>query len=314
MKILIYHHNDNDGYLAGAVADYFLSKNMYNEIKFRVGHYDDSHDEEAIKWADEVYVLDYTLPVPLMDKYMDKIIWIDHHRTAIENMEGVELQRGKTFKGMREIGKSGCLLAWLWFKPDGKLPRVVELVDDRDVWKWEFGEDTAAFHEASRMFMLYYGSWQELLESDEMTENMVKKGASLLEYIRHVVDTYNESLSWEGMFEDIPVVFLNGSGIISGELHKRLRETHTSAACAVVFSLTRDKVRVGMYRNDLPEFKNVSLGRIATKYGGGGHDGAAGFYTDLDLWGQILKESNSASGYRRQADGVRNSTNPRSMS
>ena len=246
---------------------------------------------------------------------MDKIIWIDHHRTAIDNMAEVEQRRKKTFAGSRAIGQSGALLTWKYFwGEDAQVPRVVQLVDDRDVWKWELGEDTAAFHEASRMFMKDYETWKNLILKDHATNDLVNKGHGYLHFIRHVVDTYNDSLAWEGMFEGLPVAFLNGSSIISGELHKRLREVHPNTVAAVVFSVTQDKVRVGLYRNDDHPRKDFSLGKIATKYGGGGHDGAAGFYTDFEEWGKIIKESINAPGYQREPGGYRNSTNPRRMS
>jgi uncharacterized protein len=297
MKILIYHHCDNDGYLAAAIADKALVK-LYSEgiIAYRVGKYDGVHDEEALKWADIVYVLDYTLPAALMDHYFDKIIWIDHHKTAIESMEKIEQHRGK-FKGVREIGRSGALLTWFHFYGSKEVPLVLALVDDRDVWKWAFGEDTAAFHEASRMFMKDYNKWQVLLNDDVYTTGYVAKAKDMLDYIRHVIDEYNSSYSWEGMFEGHRVVFLNGTGSLSGELHKRLREDHPDAEFAVVFMVRHDKVTVGMYRQD--NISKLSLGKIAINYGGGGHDGAAGFYTDHDEWMKVIKESKYAPGYRR---------------
>lgn len=301
-------------YLSASIADDAI-RNDYNEVIHRVGVYDDWHDEEALDWADKVYVLDYSLPIPMMEKYIDKIVWIDHHRTAMDNLALIEKRRGKEFVGLRAIGKSGALLTWIYFYGDADpAPLVVQLVDDRDVWKWELGEDTAAFHEASRMFMKDYATWKSLLRDDSAVNNLVTKGHGYLHFIRHVVDTYNESLAWDGMFEELPVTFLNGSGMISGELHKRLRESHPNTVAAVVFSVTQDKVRVGMYRNDDNPQRNFSLGKIATKYGGGGHDGAAGFHTDFEEWGKIIKESVSASGYRRQTGSNGNSTNPRRMS
>jgi len=294
-KILIYHHCDNDGYLAAAIAELAI-KQPYHVIEFRVGKYDDHHDVEALKWADLVYVLDYALPMAMMDTYFDKIIWIDHHKTAIEGMAKIEENRGK-FKGIREIGKSGALLTWFYFCGNKEVPLALALVDDRDVWKWAFGEDTAAFHEASRMFMKDYNKWQVLLNDDVYTTGYVAKAKDMLDYIRHVIDEYNSSYSWEGMFEGHRVVFLNGTGSLSGELHKRLREDHPDAEFAVVFMVRHDKVTVGMYRQD--NISKLSLGKIAINYGGGGHDGAAGFYTDHDEWMKVIKESKYAPGYRR---------------
>jgi uncharacterized protein len=300
-KILIYHHNDNDGYLSAAIADLSLKDRRYAEVQFRVGNYDGVEDEEAVKWADTVYILDYRLPIGMMDGYFDKIIWIDHHKTAMEELSKIESSRGKPFMGIREVGKAGCLLCWEYFFGNtGQIPEVLKFVNDRDVWNWEYGEDTAVFHEATRMFMKDYKRWQDLLQDDTYTKGYLAKARPMLDYIRHVIDEYNSSYSWEGMFEGHRVVFLNGTGTLSGELHKRLREDHPDTLFAVVFMVREDKITVGMYRRDGVNYP--SLGKIATRWGGGGHDGAAGFFTDHEEWIKVIKESRYGSGYRRQND------------
>lgn len=332
MKYLIYHHSDNDGYLAGAIASLFLSQKPFSTIWYKVGNYDTERDEANIKEleeADVIYVLDYSLPVHLMDKFFDKIVWIDHHRTSMDNLASLEKSHNKPFKGVREIGKSGCLLTWNYFMQSewgslieskthswrdnqNKIPWVVKVVDDRDIWKWEYGEATAAFHEISRMFMPYYDEWQSLLLDDQKTDERIQSGYSFLNYIRGIVDVYNDSFSWQGYFEGHPVVFLNGSGIISGELHKRLRESNPGMAFAITFMVRDSKVTVGLYRTE--GITHVSLGKIAHNYGGGGHDGAAGFHTNHDEWTKIIKESKYEPGYRRKSGPTGKLTNPRSMS
>lgn len=282
-------------YLSAAIADLFLRNYGEGEIKYVVGDYDGTHPDWLLDWADTIFLLDYSLPNHMMDKYFDKLTWIDHHETAITRAEIVEMQKGKKFWGVREIGKSGCLLTWDWFidsdyganLPWTAVPLVVTLVNDRDIWAWKLGEDTAAFHEASRMFMNDLSMWQSLLKTDQATQEYIKHGHMLLGYIRDVVDTYNQEFGWEGTFEGHPVVFLNGSGVISGELHKRLRDTHPRAKFAVVFVWKGvDKVYVGLYRTDGVE--DIHLGEIATKYGGGGRAGAAGFHINPTKWHRIM--------------------------
>jgi uncharacterized protein len=308
-KILIYHHSDNDGYLAGTIANLFLSQVSYHEIKFTVGKYDNNEDLKALDWADTIYLLDYSLPMELMRRYVNKLIWIDHHKSAIDNVTvTVEIHTKEPIAGLREIGKSGSLLAWEYFCVSElaekiswaikKVPLVVQLVNDRDIWAWEFGEDTAAFHESTRKFMISYTTWEKLLENDRATKKEVQEGYKLLGFVRDIVDTYNESFAWEGMFEGYPAIFLNGSALVSGELHKRLREAHPFVSLAVIFMVKYDKVTFGIYRNN--GLKNLDLGRIAMKYGGGGHEGAAGFYTDYKEFIKILKESGSERGYIRK--------------
>ena len=292
-KILIYHHGDQDGYLAAAIAHYFLTKeSKENEIRLTVGNYGGNVDFEGLQWADEVFILDYSLHPKIMEKFAEKIIWIDHHKTAIAEIGIIELALDYKFPGKREIGKSGCLLTWEYFSNE-KPPLVVELVNDRDIWKWEFGDSTAAFHEASRMFMTNINEWKTCFihgwDSDAYTTRLEEEGQDLLNYIRKIVDDYNKELAWEGMFEGHKAVFLNGHVIISGELHKRLRQDHPEAEFAIVFSFKKEVVRVGLYRQD--GLTAPDLGVMAQKYGGGGHEAAAGFHIEYAKWIKILEQS-----------------------
>jgi oligoribonuclease NrnB/cAMP/cGMP phosphodiesterase (DHH superfamily) len=303
LNILIYHHYDQDGYLAASVANLFLNNHPYNRIVFRVGKHDDKHDEEAMAEADAIYVLDYVFPKELMQKYYDRIVWIDHHQSSMTEIKvKVEIHHSEPIKGLRRIGTSGCLLTWEYFINSefrdrvakqvwytGEVPLVLEMVNDRDVWNWEFGDETAAFHEASAMFLREYSEWENHLKMDKLTRKSINSGKQLLSFIRKVVDNYNKSFSWEGWFEGHRVAFLNGSSMISGELHRRLRDDHPSVAFVVAFMFRQDKVTVGLYRND--KSNQVKLGIIAGKYGGGGHEGAAGFKTSHEEWVRILNKS-----------------------
>lgn len=325
MKSLIYHHLDNDGYLSAAIADMFLRQCETGEIRYAVGDYEGNYCISDMDWADRIFLLDYSLPNDLMDRYFDKLIWIDHHETAIKVVGIVEAQHGKNLAGKREVGKSGCLLSWEWFVdnyadkyfpdpdafelywPGKKPPLVVELVNDRDVWVWNFGEDTASFHEASRMFVSNLVMWQSLLRDSNETRVQIQHGKKLLGYIRDVVDTYIESFAWTGSFFGYPAVYLNGSGIISGELHKRAREHNTDCALAVIFMWTKDdQIKVSLYRNEHyyenRKEKMINVSALAQKFGGGGHKGAAGFYISPAQWVEITALSHGCGDWRSWQD------------
>ena len=269
-KILIYHHYDQDGYLSAAIVTHFW-QDKDKELRYIVGNYKEVLDEAQLEWADHIYILDYSLPTEVMAKYPNNIIWLDHHESAINKSNYLCL------KGKREVGKSGCLLTWDYLYKESP-PFVVHLVNDRDVWEWKLGDRSAAFHEASMSFVTDYSKWEKLLTSYSLTSEEVKRGMVILDHTRKMVDNYNRTNSWLGTFEGYPVVFLNGSSMISGEMHKRLREHNPTTEFAVLFTITKDKVGVGLYRKD---GSNINMGDLARKYGGGGHAGAAGFFVPL---------------------------------
>jgi uncharacterized protein len=310
VSVLIYHHNDNDGYLSAAIIDMFLRQCETGEIEYAVGDYEGNYRIDMMEKAETIYILDYSLPNAIMDRYFDKIVWIDHHESAMRSLGVVESQHGKEFAGIREIGKSGALLTWeycahsrcadyFFVKPESfeqywpgkKPPLVVELVNDRDVWAWKMGDDTAAFHEVSRMFMTNLYKWQALLKSDDQTGLEINYGYKLLSYIRDVVDTYIDSFSFKMDFFGFKAIVINGSAVMSGELHKRMREQNPDCKLAVVFTWTRNnQIKVSLYKNDdFTGKREANMYHLAQHFGGGGHKGAAGFYIEPSKWEEIIK-------------------------
>ena len=84
--IRVYHHNDADG-LASA---YLIAKKcVEREVKYELTEMDYSKPFpiENITSEDIVYILDYSIEPAEMIKLLritNKVIWIDHHKSAIE--------------------------------------------------------------------------------------------------------------------------------------------------------------------------------------------------------------------------------------
>lgn len=288
-KILIYHHSDQDGYLAAAIAHYFLSKEKLNVIKFESGDYAMSDVKfDALRWADKVYILDYSLPNKVMEQFFDKIVWIDHHKTAMQEKGVIEAQLGKQFDGIRQIGKAGCLLTWEWFT-DEEAPLVLKLVNDRDVWNWKFGTDTAAFHEASKVFLRDISEWTSMLTDDAITERYLREGEKILQYIEVLIKEQIETFAFEGELAGHKTAFLNMSTHLFGETSRQLRAAYPQYEFVVMFIVSNRGVRVSLYRQDGLTAPDMS--EIAEQFGGGGHEGAAGFYISAEKWSSIIDNS-----------------------
>jgi oligoribonuclease NrnB/cAMP/cGMP phosphodiesterase (DHH superfamily) len=79
------------------------------------------------------------------------VIWIDHHKTAIEKYDNsqyindlYELSNVNIY-GIREVGKSGCELTWTYFMGTIEPPNYIKYIGDRDTWTWKYGGDTKDF-------------------------------------------------------------------------------------------------------------------------------------------------------------------------
>lgn len=93
----------------------------------------------------EVYILDFSLPKPVMDKLFavsERVTWLDHHKTAFEMWcEDGERSLCEQSNGRDEVildnNKSGAMLAWEYFHPGIEVPMLIRMIDDRDRWQFK---------------------------------------------------------------------------------------------------------------------------------------------------------------------------------
>jgi hypothetical protein len=288
-QILICHHNDNDGYLAAAITKHALLDTA--DLFFFEGNFSELPRKDLLDRCSTIYVLDYVLPWEWMIAYRDKIVWIDHHEDRILHAGKIESQSGITFKGVTNITKCAALLTWEYFNPDTRAPEVVALVNDRDVWKWQLGEATAAFHEGSRAFISDYEKWRSLLQHNGEVYAVIDYGDKVLYHIRGVIDNIIKELAWEGKLWEHRVAFLNCPISISGELHRMLRTAYLKCDFVAIYSdlPKTDQTQVYMYRIS----PDIDLRDITAKfdgYYGKGRPAAAGFIIGSKKWQEIIGE------------------------
>jgi oligoribonuclease NrnB/cAMP/cGMP phosphodiesterase (DHH superfamily) len=154
MSLVIYHHNCFDGFTAAWVANRHLKGN----VECMPATYGKNFDKEALLKKIHyrtVYVLDFSYPEHLMVEMAKEayaIILIDHHKTArwavnyypIDNVHNQLEAISKCYSDglpplitLFDIERSGAGLTWDFFNPGVKRPKIVEHVEDRDLWKFK---------------------------------------------------------------------------------------------------------------------------------------------------------------------------------
>ncbi len=268
-KTICFHHNDPDGHASGAIVKYALGE--------AVALVESDYDGTPIPWdlvanAEQVIVTDFSFPLDDMQRLAEgrEMVWIDHHKSAMEEFAGI----ADDWAGIRDIGEAACVLTWQYFFPERKVPRAIVLIGDRDIWRWA-EKDTGAFgaslyhqdHHANRAEF-----WKPLLEDDEkVLEKMIAEGAWLREISLKEVDALMEARSYEVAFEGYRTLVINRRG--TGDIGNYGRERGYDLVYAYVDSMQAEGLTtsVTLYSN------KVDVSVIATRYGGGGHAGAAGF-------------------------------------
>lgn len=88
----------------------------------------------GIERAQEVYILDFSWGRPQLEWLRRKVPFVrvlDHHESMKPVLEG---QPWAVFDQTR----SGAMIAWNYFQPDKAPPRMIEFIQDRDIWTWKY--------------------------------------------------------------------------------------------------------------------------------------------------------------------------------
>lgn len=81
----------------------------------------------------EVYIVDFAYPKDILREIYTKaakLVVLDHHKTAQEALAGEPY-------AIFDMNRSGAVLAWEYFFPDQEVPTLLQMIQDRDLWKWQ---------------------------------------------------------------------------------------------------------------------------------------------------------------------------------
>lgn len=298
MEVYCLHHNDLDGRCAAAVVRLAEKKHRGHEVVTRGCAYkDDFGDFSFIPEKALVYVVDFSFQGKgAWEKLLErasKVIWFDHHKTAME-VPGPQ----HALEGTRKVGKqAACSLVWehLCGVP---IPKTVVLVSDYDSWTFQFENETRSFHAGMLIEPTLPESalWSKLFSegpaTDVLLERIQIQGKTVLAYQVQQNAEYLQSFAYPVPFEKHNAIVCNRGK--TNSLLFASAEDAFDLRIATVFDGT--VWTVSLYS------KKVDVGAIAKKYGGGGHTGAAGFQcAELPF---KVKKAVAAEAEKDEFDGV----------
>lgn len=265
-----YHRSDFDGQCAGAIVKY-----KYPECEMVGVDYNDKPplmDEKEI-----VFVVDMCFKLEDMERLTKhhKLIWIDHHETSIDKM----FKAGIHPEGLRSDEFSGCELTWMFLFPDDEMPRAVRLLGRYDVWDHK-DPDVLPFQYGLREGIETHPEasiWKHLFEQDfagtAMLSQFIKTGEIIKRYQDRQNEIYAKGMAYEAEFEGLRAIIMN-KPFSNSKAFDSVYDPQKHDIM-ILFGVKPGEIKYTLY-SDKPE---VRVGKLATKYGGGGHAGAAGFYS-----------------------------------
>lgn len=250
---LVIHHTDADGHLAGAIA-YHALRHYYDVITHEF-EYGDPVPMQLCDSADFIYLVDISLPPQYMEDFREKIVWLDHHKSAIEKLSG--------FEGKQDTTKSGCLLTWEYFHPEAVVPQIVKYVNMYDMWQHEGNLRAFAYENVARLMSDVKHTWWLSTFTDREDLALITALHS-----SHVIDTDREILKkWASGLLDGHKVFLTYAKRVNQFEMRRVKPGYDIYARA---SAKDAGYAVSLFSETVPTLP------YALKHGGGGHEKACG--------------------------------------
>lgn len=279
---VFFHKIDLDGKCSAAIV-----KRKYPDCELIGFDYGEGQlDFSNLERGETFFVVDCYLGLSEMANLhgFGKLIWIDHHKTAIEEVENSRL-RGE-FKGIREIGKAACELTWEYLFPDEPMPEAVRLLGRYDVWdksdKFDWLHKILPFQMGMRLIDAHAGNtnyWNDIfMNSFQCVDNNIEEGRTVLIYENQRNQTYAKEMAFKVEFEGHKTWAIN-----KALSNSKIFETIENVEERPLWILFSYKAKIWRYSIYSAPDSGLDVSKIAAKYGGGGHAGAAGFQSDKYL-------------------------------
>ncbi len=262
-KILcIYHGGCDDGFAAAWAVRRALGE---DRVEFHAGVY---QVEPPDVGGREVLLVDFSYKRPVLERMIavaDTLTVLDHHRTAEADLAGLNNSRPGV-KVIFDMERSGAGLAWDYFHPGKPRPELIDLVEDRDLWRFHRPQ-TKAFSAALRSYPQDFETWDRLADS---VPQLVLEGVAIQRfYEQKIAEAKKFVFRLKIRGHDVPVC--NAPYFMASDLAGELAAGEPFAA---TYFATADSVSFSL-RSRAPD--GIDVSEIAQTFGGGGHKHAAGF-------------------------------------
>ena len=321
--LVIYHASCADGFGAAFAAWLKLG----DDAEYVPMQYLDSKLNAAEAWealsaaipskantGREVYILDFSLPKPVMDKLFavsERVVWLDHHKTAFEMWcEDGERSLCEQSNGRDEVildnNKSGAILTWEYFHPGTEVPMFIRHIDDYDRWQFKI-DGTKAFNKAIwshapwsfKQWVEWFYDWADfytegeaiLRAHDANVQAVVKNAARKCSIVPAVIDSVaSYKAPWVWWHDEEHGDTCGANGLAANcPPHLQSDVGHELANQSGTFGLLWFIDKDNNCRCSLRSNGDYDVSAIAKAFGGGGHRNAAGFTTSIQTLLEWIK-------------------------
>ena len=327
--LIIYHKEDNDGCCSAAIAKYYLVNELKvdaKNIKFLPANYamlsniadsdfyyiDEDCNEVSLFDFDGIVMTDvsfnnFDCMEAIYERYGNNFTWIDHHAPIIN--ESIKRKYDTIINGVRDTTRSALLNAYKYFYD----PLDVKYLNDeapyllRVLSAWDsftFERENIDFEYARRVNMgftkwynldvdIWYNNIGDFIKgSYEYNKEYADEGYRTGSEEADAYDKRNEKLLNDfGMpgftVDNRPAIALFMAEGTSSLIFKSVNDKYKNGICFK--TSPTGNIIISLYNTDRNDHSFHCGTYLHDKYGGGGHEGAAGATITIDTFNDILK-------------------------
>lgn len=291
-ELCIYHGNCADGF-----GSAWAVREALGDIEFYPGVYQELPPDVSGR---DVYLVDFSYKYDVLCEMSFKarsITVIDHHKTAQEDLSRLPFA-GKTFAdrpgatdycrncnmpdiaAVFDMERSGAGLAWDYFHPDKPRPKLIDHIEDRDLWRFALPH-TREIQAAVFSLPYEFDAWDKWFRTDDLSQ-LVTEGAAIERKhhkdVAELTKVVTRPMKIAG--EVVPMANLPYT-LTSDAGHLLCGDKYPFAGC--YWDTPEGRVFSLRSRED-----GFDVGEIAKQYGGGGHKHASGFRIQFDQLDQFV--------------------------
>ena len=275
--LCIYHAPCADGFTAA----WAVGMGLNWEVDFHAGVHGQPPPDVTGR---DVIIVDFSYKRPVlveMAKAARTILILDHHASAERDLAEFPAPDGLGYNtaglegfvfALFDMNRSGAGLAWDFFNPGKPRPKLVDYVEDRDLWRFALpkSREIAAMLFSHDYDFAMWGAIADDMANPEFFKGFVDEGAAIERKHKKDLAELIANTRREMCIGGVVVPVANLPYTFASDAANEMAQGHPFAATYFdkpegrVFSLRSTK-----------DGADVSL--IAAAYGGGGHKHAAGF-------------------------------------
>lgn len=282
-NLVIYHGHCADGMASCVAALHGLGT---VDTECIAGLYDEPVPHIDTFRLRNIYIVDFSYSEKVIREIAavaTKVVVLDHHKTAQAALVGPVFPAN--VEVLFDMNRSGAGITWDYFHPGVERPRLIDYVEDRDLWKWklELTKEINAYIGLQDTTVVSYLGLLDELDNDRA--GMFDKAAEMGRVLIKQSEKTTGKICQLAFEKQLPspkgtkrVMFINTCTMIS-EVGNALLERHPNIDFVAGWWDKSDRVRIWSLR----AANKYDVSALAKIHGGGGHANAAGFNTSTNF-------------------------------